>query len=118
MTPRVPLGILYDQTHDNPSYFEREDFFNCLPLIAEMSFSNCFLGSVRGFDEFYPKKLSVFPINGMVYKTITEIIPKKVSSESDMITVRICYQAEKKLKGSMEIRGDWDKWSNGTHFKY
>jgi hypothetical protein len=111
------LSILFDQTHDNPSYFETENFYNCLPLVGEMSFSNCFIGSVRGFDECFPKKISVFPQNSRIYNTIDEIVPKRIENETELITLRICYEADKKLTDPLEIRGDWDKWTHGVHFK-
>jgi hypothetical protein len=38
-----------------------------------MAFANCFLGSVRGYDEFYNEKISVFPQNGKTYSKTIEI---------------------------------------------
>lgn len=42
-----------------------------------MSFSNCFLGSVRGFDELYDGKITVFPQGGKLYSFSSEIKGKK-----------------------------------------
>lgn len=116
LLPKAPYGILYDQTHDNPSYFDRNNFINCLPIISEMSFANCFLGSIRGFDEFYPKRISTFPQNGKLYQNFSHIEPKQIFSDVK-IPIKILYTPTKKVVGHIELRGDWDNWANGLHFK-
>lgn len=81
-----------------------------------MSFANCFLGTVRGFDEFYPKRISVFPQNGKTYQNYLHIDPKEIFSDAE-VPIRILFTPPKKTFKSLEIRGSWDKWAHGIHFK-
>lgn len=59
LVPSNPEGILYDVTHDNPSYYESRTHMDCLSKSALLGFSGCFLGSTKGFDEFFENKISV-----------------------------------------------------------
>lgn len=38
-----------------------------------MAFSNCFIGTTRGFDELYPERIHVFPYGGKIYSNSSEI---------------------------------------------
>ena len=38
-----------------------------------MAFSNCFIGTVRGYDECYNGRISVFPQGGKIYSPSVEI---------------------------------------------
>ena len=46
-------------SHDNPSFFQKRTFQDSLPSMAILAFSNCMIGSTKGFDEFYIKNVSV-----------------------------------------------------------
>ena len=43
-----------------------------------MAFSNCFIGSVRGYDECYNGRISVFPQGGKIYSPSAEIKGEKL----------------------------------------
>lgn len=36
LVPKAVGGIVYDQTHDNESYFHKGRFLHCLPIIAQV----------------------------------------------------------------------------------
>ena len=59
MIPSKPEALYYDITHDNPSYIELNRHKDCLSKIALLAFSHCFIGTTKGFDEFYPKNVDV-----------------------------------------------------------
>ena len=59
LKPTKPLAILYDQTHDNASYFQKFNIFVTLPLMAISNFESLMIGSVRGFDELFLKHIPV-----------------------------------------------------------
>ena len=37
LVPKAPYGIIYDQTHDNVSYFESNSYLQCLPFSAQVN---------------------------------------------------------------------------------
>lgn len=47
----VPRTILYDQTHDNLSFFQKFNYKISLPFMAILSFLDKMLGTTKGFDE-------------------------------------------------------------------
>lgn len=71
LVPTNPEGILYDVTHDNPSYYHERTIMDTLSKVALLGFSNCFLGTTKGYDEFYEEKISVVE-ESRLYKTHIE----------------------------------------------
>ena len=50
---------LYDQTHDNESTASKRSAEDTLSTAAIVAFSWCATGSVKGFDEVYPRLLEL-----------------------------------------------------------
>ncbi len=59
LKPVRPLAILYDQTHDNSSFFEKFNVQMQLPLVAIGSFQSLMIGTVRGNDELFMHHIPV-----------------------------------------------------------
>ena len=55
----VPHALFYDLTHDNESYLDKRTAEDSLSTGALMTFSYSAIGSVKGFDELYPKHLDL-----------------------------------------------------------
>jgi len=54
-----PHAILYDLTHDNESPLDKRSAEDALSTGALAAFSFCGVGSVKGFDDLYPKLLNL-----------------------------------------------------------
>jgi glycogen debranching enzyme len=54
-----PHALLYDQTHDNESPLDKRSAEDALSTAALVAFSYCAIGSVKGFDDLYPKLLNL-----------------------------------------------------------
>lgn len=57
--PRAPHAIFMDCTHDNETPHQRRMAEDTLPNAAVVSMSCCAMGSVRGYDEIFPKLLDL-----------------------------------------------------------
>jgi glycogen debranching enzyme len=55
----LPHALLYDQTHDNESTASKRSAEDTLSTGAIVAFSWCATGSVKGFDEVYPRLLEL-----------------------------------------------------------
>ncbi|KAI9459032.1 glycoside hydrolase family 13 protein [Russula earlei] len=55
----LPHALLYDQTHDNESTSSKRSAEDTLSTAAIVAFSWCATGSVKGFDEVYPRLLEL-----------------------------------------------------------
>jgi glycogen debranching enzyme len=55
----LPHALLYDQTHDNESTASKRSAEDTLSTAAIVAFSWCGTGSVKGFDEVYPRLLEL-----------------------------------------------------------
>ncbi|KAI0820793.1 glycoside hydrolase family 13 protein [Trametes gibbosa] len=55
----VPHALFYDLTHDNESYLEKRSAEDALSTGALITFSFSAIGSVKGFDDLYPKLLNL-----------------------------------------------------------
>ncbi|KAI0033651.1 glycoside hydrolase family 13 protein [Vararia minispora EC-137] len=55
----LPHALLYDQTHDNESTADKRSAEDTLSTAGIVAFSYCASGSVKGFDEVYPKLLQL-----------------------------------------------------------
>jgi len=53
----LPHALLYDLTHDNESPLDKRSAEDTLSTGALAAFSLCAVGSVKGFDDLYPKLL-------------------------------------------------------------
>ena len=55
----VPHALFYDLTHDNESYLDKRSAEDALSTGALITFSHSAIGSVKGFDDLYPKLLNL-----------------------------------------------------------
>ncbi|KAI9440605.1 glycoside hydrolase family 13 protein [Lactarius indigo] len=55
----LPHALLYDQTHDNESTTSKRSSEDTLSTAAIVAFSWCATGSVKGYDEVYPRLLEL-----------------------------------------------------------
>lgn len=55
----TPHALFYDLTHDNESPLHKRTAEDALSTGALVAFSNCATGSVKGFDDLYPKLLNL-----------------------------------------------------------
>ncbi|RDX54237.1 glycoside hydrolase family 13 protein [Lentinus brumalis] len=55
----VPHALFYDLTHDNESYLHKRSAEDALSTGALVTFSFSAIGSVKGFDDLYPKLLNL-----------------------------------------------------------
>jgi glycogen debranching enzyme len=55
----LPHALLYDLTHDNESPLDKRSAEDGLSTGARATFSFAAIGSVKGFDELYPKLLDL-----------------------------------------------------------
>lgn len=55
----VPHALLYDLTHDNESPLDKRSAEDALSTGALVTFSYSAIGSVKGFDDLYPKLLNL-----------------------------------------------------------
>ena len=55
----VPHALLYDLTHDNETPLDKRTAEDALATGALATFSCCAVGSVKGFDDLYPKLLDL-----------------------------------------------------------
>jgi glycogen debranching enzyme len=55
----MPHALLYDLTHDNESYLDKRSAEDALSTGALVTFSYSAIGSVKGFDDLYPKLLNL-----------------------------------------------------------
>ncbi|EIW79274.1 glycoside hydrolase family 13 protein [Coniophora puteana RWD-64-598 SS2] len=53
----MPHALLYDLTHDNESYLDKRSAEDALSTAGLVTFASCAIGSVKGFDDLYPKLL-------------------------------------------------------------
>ena len=55
----TPHALFYDLTHDNESYLHKRSAEDALSTGALITFSYSAIGSVKGFDDLYPKLLNL-----------------------------------------------------------
>ena len=55
----TPHALFYDLTHDNESYLDKRSAEDALSTGALITFSFSAIGSVKGFDDLYPKLLNL-----------------------------------------------------------
>ncbi|KAG6335732.1 hypothetical protein ID866_3356 [Astraeus odoratus] len=55
----TPHALMYDLTHDNESYLDKRTAEHALAVAGIVTFGYCAVGSVKGFDDLYPKLLKL-----------------------------------------------------------
>ncbi|CAO3677994.1 unnamed protein product [Rhizopus microsporus] len=55
----MPRALFMDCTHDNETPFQKRTAEDALPNAAIVAFSDCAIGSVKGYDEIYPRLLDI-----------------------------------------------------------
>lgn len=78
-------------------------------MIALSSFSHIIQGTVRGFDELYPEKLSVVS-ERRKYKTELDCTLTELENTPVEVGIKftLTYQPS-----NIEVRGSWDNWTTG-----
>ncbi|EGR29515.1 hypothetical protein IMG5_154030 [Ichthyophthirius multifiliis] len=110
LVPTQPKSIVYDQTHDNQSILSQFSLQQTLSLIALTSFCPFIKGTVRGFDELYPEKLSVVDERR---KYLAQLDCTEVHLKDSPIEVILTLKLHS-LTENAEVRGDWDNWADGV----
>ena len=85
----MPTTLLYDQTHDNQSYEERKMAIIKTPMTVLISLLGNFIGSTKGFDQFYSHRIDVIEMNSL-YKKDTP--PKCIVDKSEIAKRKIVYE--------------------------
>uniref|UniRef100_A0A915CSE8 Glycogen debranching enzyme n=1 Tax=Ditylenchus dipsaci TaxID=166011 RepID=A0A915CSE8_9BILA len=57
--PSVSHALFYDQTHDNPSPYQKRTPYDYVPTAAMTAMAYCASGTVRGYDELVPFNIDV-----------------------------------------------------------
>ncbi|KAI9485861.1 MAG: glycogen debranching enzyme [Benjaminiella poitrasii] len=55
----MPRALFMDCTHDNETPSQKRTAEDALPNAAVVAFSDCAVGSVKGYDEIYPRLLDI-----------------------------------------------------------
>jgi glycogen debranching enzyme len=55
----APHALFFDLTHDNESYLDKRSAEDALSTGALVTFSWSAIGSIKGFDDLYPKLLNL-----------------------------------------------------------
>ncbi|TCD67967.1 hypothetical protein EIP91_011768 [Steccherinum ochraceum] len=55
----APHALFFDLTHDNETYLDKRSAEDALSTGALVTFSYCAIGSVKGYDDLYPKLLNL-----------------------------------------------------------
>jgi hypothetical protein len=56
-TRKKPILLVYDLTHDNMTYCEKKIQVLQTPVTVLISFMGAFIGSTKGYDQFYARKI-------------------------------------------------------------
>jgi hypothetical protein len=54
---KQPIILVYDLTHDNQTYINKNMHILQTPVSFLLSLIGTFIGSTKGFDQFYSKKI-------------------------------------------------------------
>lgn len=58
-TRKKPLLLVYDLTHDNMTYCQKKIQVLQTPVTVLISLMGAFIGSTKGYDQFYARKVEV-----------------------------------------------------------
>jgi len=58
-TRKKPILLVYDLTHDNMTYCDKKIQVLQTPVTVIISLMGAFIGSTKGYDQFYAKKIEV-----------------------------------------------------------
>lgn len=84
---KKPIPLVYDLTHDNSTYEERGKAVLKTPICVITELSGAFIGSTKGFDQFYSKKIDVIE-QGALYLHDLEILVTQC--EQGTVKRKIC----------------------------
>ncbi|KAL0096646.1 glycogen debranching enzyme [Phycomyces blakesleeanus] len=86
----MPRALFMDCTHDNETPFQKRLAEDTLPNAAIVAFSDCATGSVKGYDEIYPRLLDIvgehrhYSTKNTKYAGIVEVKSKLQKLHLDM----------------------------------
>lgn len=55
----MPIHLVYDLTHDNQTYISKGIHVLQTPVTFAISLIGTFIGSTKGYDQFYSRKIEV-----------------------------------------------------------
>ena len=108
--PKSVHTVIYDQTHDNPTFYQKFGIHIQLPITALLNFYNRMVGTTKGFDEMYMKHLPV--TYDKPYPKVSAKITQ-IDKTSFNVLFLISKKDMKKFKGevhSVELRGSFNNW--------
>jgi hypothetical protein len=60
---KKPIYLVYDLTHDNQTYISKGIHILQTPVSFALSLIGTFIGSTKGYDQFFSKKIEVTEMN-------------------------------------------------------
>ena len=100
---KKPIPLVFDLTHDNETYASKKILNLQTPVAIVQTFLGTFIGSTKGFDQFYSKKILVTELEPL-YSKDYKYVP--VVENSEVSTCLITF----KSKGKCFLSGSWDHW--------
>ncbi|KAI8889108.1 glycoside hydrolase family 133 protein [Backusella circina FSU 941] len=81
-----PPALFMDCTHDNETPFQKRTAQDTLPNAAIVAFSGCAIGSVKGYDEIYPRRLDIVS-ETRLYGAIAEYSVGIIKAKSQLLDI-------------------------------
>ncbi|CAD8122387.1 unnamed protein product [Paramecium sonneborni] len=107
LQPQYSPALIYEQSHDNESLLSTHGYKHQLPIASLISFSGCMGGSVRGYDQFIPNKLSV--VNERRLYNIDQPLEQLIIQKQSVIVFRYDGLPNQQV----EVFGSWNQWQTG-----
>lgn len=117
MQARDVYTVIYDLTHDNPTYYQKFGVNVQLPLSALLNFYNRMVGTTRGFDEMYIKHIEV-TYDKPYLNVASKVTPLEKSSFSVLFFLgRDDMEEYNSDVHHVELRGSFNSWTNGIQME-
>lgn len=104
---KKPIPLIYDLTHDNNTYEASNKIIVKTPICIILEYSGAFVGSTKGYDQFYSKKIMVTETNALY---LQDEIKKVTKHTFNQIKRKIIYPSANSLD-KIEVVGNWSNWS-------
>lgn len=93
-TRKIPIALLYDQTHDNSGYEESKKVIIKTPMTLLLETLGTFIGSTKGFDQFYSHSIKVIEMQQLYSK---DVPVRSVVDKSEIEKRKILFQSKEKV---------------------
>lgn len=107
-----PIILIYDLTHDNQSYVKKGMILKQLPIALLCSFAGTFIGSTKGFDQFYNKHILVTEQAALYAQ---DKLTEPLVDNSGVVKKRFIFTGGSK---HCELFGSWNNWKQGLVMTY